>query len=368
MGVPIAVSLPFLRCMLFVSIETLLPGLVESSLIGPPNSTVNVQIMNNSSTIESTAIDICEDDYKAELCNMCRDTPNCASQECLACKAYCCAACGREHTRQPRFAHHRLVPLNGNQLCPRHNQELILYCFECMRLCCLVCGHFSPEHFGHKLLDIDSAHEQLEPFLHELFSKLEDVRAALRAKEGAFVHQKEDLSRQLGTLKESMTATVRELTKAITTEMEHHIAQLDLLTADRLLRLDFELSKTQDLKSQIEKMTLPSIPKDRLLVFLPQAKNLIAVPIHPAEEFTLEAHQLDFCRDFLSRVENALQTIQRSVTPAEEEKSTSRQFGRTVSSNEVEKRGKSTRGKGKEEETFGDRSKRHRKKACVGGY
>lgn len=277
-------------------------------------------------------------------------------------------ACGREHTRQPRFSHHRLVPLNGNALCPRHNQELILYCFECMRLCCLVCGHFSPEHFGHKLLDIESAHEQLEPFLHELFSKLEDVRAALRTKEDAFLHQKEDLNRQLGSLKEAITTTVRELTKTITAEMEQHLNQLDLITADRLLRLDFELSKTQDLKAQIEKMTLPSIPKDRLLVFLPQARNLIAVPIHPAEEFTLEAHQLDFCTEFLSKAEKALQEIKRSMTPVEEEKSTSRTFGRIVSTNEVEKRGKSARGKGKEEETFGEKAKRHRKKPCVGGY
>jgi hypothetical protein len=237
-----------------------------------------------------------------------------------------------------------------------------------MRLCCLVCGHFSPEHFGHKLLDIDSAHEQLEPFLHELFSKLEDVRAALRAKEDTFLHQKEDLNRQLGSLKEAITATVRELTKTITSEMEQHLTQLDLLTADRLLRIDFELSKTQDLKAQIEKMTLPSIPKDRLLVFLPQARNLIAVPIHPAEEFTLEAHQLEFCTEFLSKAEKALQEIKRNVTPIEEEKSTSRTFGRIVSTNEVEKRGKSTRGKGKEEETFGEKTKRHRKKPCVGGY
>lgn len=88
--------------------------------------------------------------------------------------------------------------------------------------------------------------------------------------------------------------------------MEQHLNQLDLITADRLLRLDFELSKTQDFpKAQIEKMTLPSIPKDRLLVFLPQARNLIAVPIHPAEEFTLEAHQLDFCTEFLSKAEKA---------------------------------------------------------------
>lgn len=318
--------------------------------------------MINCPTVESSTIDICED-YKPELCNMCRDSPNCATQECLACKAYCCVSCGREHTRQPRFAHHRLVPLNGNTLCPRHNQELILYCFECMRLCCLVCGHFSPEHFGHKLLDIDSAHEQLEPFLHELFSKLEDVRAALRAKAESFLHQKDDLTRQLTAMKDAMSSTVHELTKTITTEMDRHLTQLDLLTSERLLRLDFELSKTLDLKTQIEKMTMPEIPKDRLLVFLPQAKNIIGVPIHPAEEFTLDARQLEFCTEFLTRTENALQAVKDNLTCSEETKTTSsgREFGRLVSSNEVEKRGKTGRGKGKGEETFGEKSKKHRR-------
>lgn len=321
-----------------------------------------------------------EDDMKTELCNMCKETPNVAAYECLACRAFCCHTCGKEHTRQPRFSHHRLIPLHASFLCPRHNQELILYCFECMRLCCLVCGHFSPDHFGHKLLDIDSAHEQLEPFIHELFSKLEDVKTALKVKEETYLREKTTITSQINEMRTSMTAAVKELTKTLTTELDHLLSKLDLISAEKLLRLDFELTKTQDLKSQIEKMTLPSVPKDRLLVFLPQAKNLIAVPIHPAEEFSIDNLHLEACRDFLTRTDAAMEAatekLSREEKREEQSKPAGRQFGKSVSTNDLEGRNHASRlPKQKHKEKLDEhlqhselRPKRNRKKPCLSEY
>ena len=330
-----------------------------------------------STSVESTLsptpeVDITQvDDFKTELCNMCKDMPSCATHECLACKAYCCLACGKEHTKQSRFSHHRLIPLHASSLCQRHNQELILYCFECMRLCCLVCGHFSPEHFGHKLLDIDSAHEQLEPFINELFSKLEDVRGALKNKEETYIREKDEISRQIGGMREAMVNAVKELTKALNTELEQHLSQLDLISSEKLLRLDFELTKTQDLKSQIDKMTLPSVPKDRLLVFLPQAKNLIAVPIHPAEEFSIDQEQLDNCSDFLARTDMALQAAGGKLGKGDK-KEVKRQVKGGVHCEAEESSIRAGRNKPKEKRedppVTEQRSKRNRKKVCLPDY
>ena len=250
-----------------------------------------------------------ECDEKDPFCNMCKFAPMIASHECLACKAFCCWPCADEHIKNLRFAHHKMIPLGSKLLCSRHNQEMILYCMDCLRCICVACAQFSVDHSGHKVLDFESASSVLRPQIELLENQLEDMKSQTDLKMKKYDEERIIIKQDCEGIENNMRKIVKEIMTSLETELTENVQKLLELRDDRLLKIDFERQKASDLATQLYKLSIPKCAKDQVTDFLHRAKDILEVPIHPANDYTLDENDIQIFKTFHERGSCALDAL-----------------------------------------------------------
>ncbi|OMJ87172.1 hypothetical protein SteCoe_11177 [Stentor coeruleus] len=98
---------------------------------------------------------------KSIKCQLCKDNPLEAINECLACEAILCSTCTTNHISKSRFAHHKVLPICKARrvLCTEHFEELEWFCTTEKVLLCSIC---LPKHQDHHVLNKIQAGDALK--------------------------------------------------------------------------------------------------------------------------------------------------------------------------------------------------------------
>lgn len=184
-------------------------------------------------------IQIVDTEEALSLCNFCRDLPLRATERCLACQALCCDDCKRTHLSNARFSQHKIISLNSKLLCYLHSEEMVVYCMDDMRACCLTCIRYTTYHKGHTILDFAGAFEVLSSSVVKCKNRLNERKTEIENRIINIHEQRNRLNTQCKDIENELKKQFKNLKKKINqgSKNERHLI----------------IEKTQNCKSNTEK-------------------------------------------------------------------------------------------------------------------
>jgi len=220
-------------------------------------------------------IEIQEENTK--VCNMCKEEPASATQECLTCEVHACDSCSAAHLSNPRFAQHKLIALESKFFCKNHSQEMVLFCIDDKRAVCVTCAKFS--HNTHRVLDFTSALEILKPQISDLQSQLSNSEESLTTKTHELETQKTKLESQCSDMLTQMNSSYEKLKSVLDQEFQAEKENISKKYQQEKLFLEEKLTKTQETIQILDQLKPPKTHKAQLDFLVKSKEALKSLPV-----------------------------------------------------------------------------------------
>jgi DNA-binding beta-propeller fold protein YncE len=170
---------------------------------------------------------------------------------CQECTSFICRDCLESHLRMKAFAGHKPISLEeirnskgkdsvlrGKtkfQMCPQHNEQIKIYCFDCSTMVCRDCA--IKDHNGHKQEFMEIASPKVREKLQKQLDPLKEVKKCLSSDVESVQAVERDIEAEVDVMSTQIQTLFNELHEILDNRKQELLVELKLRVTDKLARL-----------------------------------------------------------------------------------------------------------------------------------